>query len=319
MSLVRLPLLSLLALPVACTGKGDDTAASGDDTADTSSDGGPAELAPLSSGACPDLTTSGTSTFLSSDEERQVTVIIPSSPSAGMAVNFFFHGVADPSTTSNPGGETADSLDLQALADDTNTVWIVPDAPVQNLLGVMNVYLWDLALATDHDLVLYDDLRTCASQDLDVDLSRLSIVGFSGGALWTTVVTVNRADTIATAVELSGGSDVEAMGFDVPLAAYSTPATDLPVLLTTGADDVDVWPSTSMVIVDFAAATDTLQAELTTDAHFVVRCQDDSGHVMGRKDWNLAQDWLAAHSFGQPSPYATDGLGGDADWCAVVG
>ncbi len=319
MSVSPLTLLVLLAPLVACTGKTDDTATpAGDDTADTAVDGGPAELAPLSSGACPDFSTSGTSTFLSSDEERQVTVVIPSSPGTAMPVNFFFHGVADPASSTNPGGDTASALDLQALADSTNTVWIVPDAPVQNLLGVMNVYLWDLTLSTDHDLVLYDDLRTCAAQNLDVDLSRLSIVGFSGGALWTTVITVHRADTIATAVELSGGSDVTAPGFDTLLAEYTTPVTGLPVLLTTGADAVDVWPSTSMVVVDFAAATDTLQGELLADSHFVVRCQDDNGHEMGRKDWNIAQDWLAAHSFGQPSPYATDGLGNNADWCAVA-
>ncbi len=309
--------LASLALLSACTGKADDTAAPGDDT---SGDGSPqpAELAPLSSGACPDFSASGTSTFLSSDEERQVTVIVPASPSGSMPVNFFFHGVTDPSTTSNPGGDTADGLGLQAEADDTNTVWIVPDAPVQNLMGVMDVYLWDLALSTDHDLVLFDDLRTCAAQEQDVDLARLSAAGFSGGALWTTVVAVNRADTLATAVELSGGSDVEAPGFDSLLAEYSTPATDLPVLLTTGAADVDVWPSESMVIVDFAAATDTLQGELVADDHFVVRCQDEKGHVMSNGDWNIARDWLAAHTFGEPSPYATDGLGGDADWCATV-
>ncbi|MSP56198.1 MAG: hypothetical protein EXR69_11440 [Myxococcales bacterium] len=310
--------LSALALPLAastaaCTG------ADGDDSAgDTQSGADPAALASLSDGDCPELGESGTSSFSSSGEDRQVTVILPSDPQPGMAVNFFFHGVTDPASTNNPGADTATGLDLQAAADQTNTVWVVPDAPVQNLMGVMEVYLWDLAQESDHDLVLYDDLRTCVGEGLDVDLSRLSAVGFSGGALWTTVVLSNRADTLATAVELSGGSDVEAMGYDAPIAVYSTPATDLPVLLTTGADDVDVWPDTSMVIVDFYAATDTLQAALAADGHFTVRCTDDGGHAMGRKDWNLAQDWLAAHTFGEESPYETSGLGDSADWCVTV-
>lgn len=291
-----------------------------DDTGTTSEVDTPksAALAELSSGECPDLTTSGTSTFLSSDEERQVTVIIPSSPEPGMAVNFFFHGVTDPSTTSNPGGETAEGLDLQAEADASNTVWVVPDAPVQDLYGMMEVYLWDLALETGNDLVFYDDLRTCVTQGLDVDQDRLSVMGFSGGALWTTVVVSNRADTLATAVELSGGSDIEAPGYDDLLAAYATPATDLPVLLTSGSADEDVWPSASFVVVNFAEATDNLQAELAADDHFVVRCQDDAGHVMSRQEWNLAKDWVSNAQFGEPSPYATDGLGSDADWCAVV-
>lgn len=277
-----------------------------------------APLAPLSSGECPDLTTSGTSTFLSSDEERQVTIIVPSNPEPGMAVNFFFHGVADPASSDNPGGETADGLDLQGEADATNTVWIVPDAPVQDLYGMFSVYLWDLSLVTDHDLVLYDDLRTCVGENLDVDLDRLSAIGFSGGALWTTVVVSNRADTLATAVELSGGSDIEAPGFENLLAEYVTPSTDLPMLVTSGSEDDDVWPNASLVIVNFAESTDNLQAELVADAHFVVRCQDDGGHELSRQEWNLARDWLETAQFGEESPYATDGLGDDEDWCFVV-
>jgi hypothetical protein len=39
---------------------------------------------------------------------------------------------------------------------------------------------------------------------------------------------------------------------------------------------------------------------------------------MSRQEWNLAKDWLGAHTFGVESPYVTGGLGGDADWCAVV-
>lgn len=308
----------LLSLLFACAKKdavvGDDTAATTGDT----TPGGPADLAPLSSGACPDFSTSGTTTFQSSGEDRQVTVIIPSSPGAKMPVNFFFHGVTDPSSTDNPGGETATALGLQRLADSTNTVWIVPDAPVQNLLGMMEVYLWDLSLETDHDLVLFDDLRTCAAQNLDIDLNQLSIVGFSGGALWSTVVAVHRADTLATAVELSGGSDIEAPGFESLLSEYSTPVTDLPMLLTSGAEDVDVWPSTSLAIINFAAATDTFQAELVADAHFVVRCRDESGHIMGRQDWDIAQEWLAAHRFGEVSPYVANGLGTQAEWCVVA-
>ncbi|HNH50151.1 MAG TPA: hypothetical protein PKY30_24160, partial [Myxococcota bacterium] len=223
-----------------------------------------------------------------------------------------------PASTDNPGGDTARGLQLQRLADQTNTVWIVPDAPVQNLLGFMNVYLWDLALERQNDLVLYDDLRSCAAQNLDIDLSRLSAVGFSGGALWTTVIAVHRGDTLATAVELSGGSDIEAPGYEVLLSEYSSPATEMPVLLTSGAEGVDVWPSTQLAVINFATATDTLQAELLTDQHFVARCKDEDGHVMDQRDWDVALDWLAVHQFGEESPFVSGDLGVHADWCAVA-
>ena len=316
---MRNALLSLLVL-AACTKEsvGDDTGSSGDtDTGGVDEGPQPAPLATLSSGACPDLTTSGTSTFQSSGLDRQVTVVIPSNPGTAMPVNFFFHGLTDPSYTLNPGGDTADGLGLQAIADETNSIWILPDSQVQNLFGIYEVYLWDLAMESEADLVLFDDLRTCAANTFDVDLHRVNALGFSGGALFTTLIATRRSDTLASAVELSGGSDLSVPGYEVLLSAYQTPAMPIPVLLTTGGAN-DVWPQPTMVIVDFEAASDTFQGELLTDGHYVVRCKDDRGHSMNNKDWNIAQDWVAAHTFGEPSPYLTGGLGGDDDWCEVA-
>lgn len=297
-------------LALACSSPTDDSASN--DTA-----GGPrtAPLAELSTGACPDLAASGTSTFSSSGEDRQVTVILPSAGvQPGASVRFFFHGLTEPTQTDNPGGDTAVGLDLQALSDETGDIWILPDAPVQNFYNMMSVYLWDLGLTTDHDLVLFDDLRTCVAQSYDVDLDRVVAMGFSGGALFTTVVVAHRADTLAAAIELSGGSDLEIPGQDMLWSEYSAPASGLPVLLTSGGE-TDVWPSTSMPIVDFTAASDTLQGELLADGHVVVRCADDRGHSMNNKDWKIAQAWADAHTFGEDSPYAGGDLGGDADWC----
>ncbi len=311
--------LPLLLLSIAACGPAADEAAQDDTGAPDPTDEGPrsAPLASLSSGQCPDLSGSGTSTFDSSGDDRQVSIVIPASPEPGMAVNFFFHGVDDASNP-DPGADHVSSLDLQSEADATNTVWVVPDAPVQNMYGMMEVYLWDLALETDHDLVLFDDLRTCVANELDVDMDRVSALGFSGGALWTTVIASRRADTLAAAVELSGGSDIEAPGYEVLLAEYVTPAVPVPVLLTSGSPEADVWPNTTYVVVNFAEATDTLQAELAADGSFVVRCQDEGGHDLSRAEWSLAKDWVASAQFGEPSPFEAGGMGSDDDWCAAV-
>lgn len=314
--------MHLLLLLLACssgdpaddTGAADDTGGT-DDTGDAGPQ--PAPLAELSSGACPDLSASGTSTFLSSGEERQVTVVIPAEPGEDMSVNFFFHGLTDPSYTDNPGGDTVAGLDLQAVADDTNSVWIAPDAPVQDLYGMFTVYLWDLGLATDHDLVLFDDLRTCVAQTFSVDLKRVNALGFSGGALFTTVVAANRSDTLASAVEMSGGSDLEIPGQKDLWSKYQPLVNPLPVLLSTGGDD-DVWPSAQFVVVDFEAASDTLQGELLADGGFVVRCHDDRGHAMTNPEWKWARQWAEEHVFGEPSPFLDGDLSGNEDWCAVA-
>ncbi|MBM4390370.1 MAG: hypothetical protein FJ090_04540 [Deltaproteobacteria bacterium] len=305
-------------LLLACAPPETDSAAGEPvDTADTGSvDEGPepAPLAELSSGECPALEASGTSSFLSSGAERSVTVIVPSQPVADMPLFFFFHGLDDPGATEHPGESWASALDVQALADETGTVWVFADSPVQNMYGY-EFYLWNLETTGNLDLVLYDDLRSCVANNLDVDLSHASAMGFSGGALFTTLLLAHRADTLATVVQLSGGADLSVPTFEELLALYAEPATDLPVLLTTGGE-ADVWPSEQLRVVDFYAASDTLQGHLLDDGHYVVRCNDEKGHMVNRADWDLGVSWLLAHSFGGDSPFATSGLNDDADWCA---
>lgn len=305
-------------LLLACAAPDIESAAPGLDSAVDSGevDEGPepAPLAELSSGECPALDASGTSSFLSSGEARSVTVIVPSAPVADMPVYFFFHGLDDPGATEHPGATWASTLDVQALADETGTAWVFADSPVQNMYGY-EFYLWNLETTGNLDLVLYDDLRTCVANNLDVDLSRASAMGFSGGALFTTLLLAHRADTLATVVQLSGGADLSVPTFDELLALYAEPATDLPVLLTTGGE-ADAWPSEQLKVVDFYAASDTLQGYLLDDGHYVVRCNDEKGHTVNRADWDLGVSWLLAHSFGGDSPFATGGLGDDADWCA---
>jgi len=309
----------LIALTLACAPDpetdGDDTAAAS--TTPTVTEGSePAPLTKPSSGECPDLSATGTSTFLSSGEERTVTVAVPDpAPEGELPLVIFFHGLLDSSTPS-PGEEFADALDFQGLANETGSIIVAPDSRIMDLFGLYEVWLWDLLREDDHDQVLFDDLRSCAAAAHPVDLHRVVAAGFSGGALFTTVILSDRGDTLATAIEMSGGSDVDTGFFDAPLSVYTTPAEDFPVLLVSGGES-DVWPDPQLAVVDFVAATDTLQEKLLVDEHFVVRCGHDRGHTVTNQEWNLAVDWALAHTFGEPSPWADGDLGGDADWCTI--
>lgn len=311
--------LPLAFIVVACK---DDPRAAGDgqtDSADTADTGDPlpepAALAPLSSGQCPDLSVPGTSSFLSSDVERTATVLFPDDAPADMPVVFFFHGLMSPDQTPEPTAYMAEALDLQALAEETKSVIVLPESRVQEMLGY-TFYLWEVAEQDELDLVLFDDLRTCVADVFDPDLRRLSAMGLSGGALFMTVVMRERGDTLASAIEMSGGSDVEVPVFDNPLAAYGTPAYAMPALLATGGEN-DVWPDPSFVVVDFTAATDTLQEKLLADGHYVVRCEHSRGHTVTPPEFTAAKDWALAHTFGLPSPYAEEGIGDLAEWCYV--
>lgn len=319
--------------PSAETG-GDDTADDSgepgetnepEETGDTGSKGDPrgwttvplADLAPLSSGACPRLDESGSSTFLSSEEERRVTVLLPEDGPEDAPVVFFFHGLSTPDATPEPAEYLAEALGLQDVADELGVVIVLPEAPLREMFGVQ-FFLWEVESTESNDLVLYDDLRTCLSDELDVDLERVSAVGFSGGALFVTEVISQRADTLASFVELSGGSDVDVALLDMTLAPYATPAWTLPGLLVSGGES-DVWPDPSFAVVDFEAATDTLTEELVMDSHYLARCYHERGHTITWDAYELTLSWVLAHRFGEPTPYATEGLGDATGWCEVRG
>ena len=268
-----------------------------------------AELAPLSSGECPDMSTSGaTTTFLSSGETRTVTTVFPSDPQPGMRIIFWFHGFLD-STMSNPSGDTADGMMFQSLADEENALIIVPESRIWDLI-LLQVYMWNIEDGTyDADLTLFDDLRTCAAQNFDVNLDKLTAGGFSCGALFSTVLMSHRGETLAAVAQLSGGSDLEIdiLGFfEEPLASYETPSHKMPLLLG-GGQDGDIWPGNGMTLVNFYEASQRLESKVRADEHLVVRCLHNNDHwgtPYGM--FNSALSWLTVHTYGEESPFKAD-------------
>lgn len=288
----------------ACTGPTtalDDSSLSSDSSVATAWAEGLAAIAETSSGECPDLSQSGITTFTSSGETRTVSVRKPSEVNADTQVIVFFHGLMDPTQTPEPTEYMADGLDIARLAEDMNAIFLIPESPVRTEFG-QSFYLWDVEGTSPNDMVLFDDLRSCAYEQLEPDMTRLSALGFSGGALFATMVASQRGDTLSTLVEMSGGADVEVIISEGLVAAYSTPAWSLPALLWSGGAD-DVWPDPSYQIVNFEAATDTLEANLVEDGHFVVRCEHELGHQINNAEWESALTWIAQHRFGEESPY----------------
>ena len=273
-----------------------------------------APLAELSSGECPDMTSSGeTVQFTSSGETRTVTILFPSNPQPKMKIVFFYHGLMDPSYS--PTGYMAQALNFQELADTYNALIFLPESPIWELMG-QQFHMWDVEDGTsDNDLALFDDLRTCATQNFDVDLDALISSGFSGGSLFNTVLLGQRADHIATIVEMSGGANIEVPTFEEKFARYDTPAVDIPVLLISGGDN-DLWPDASFPVVHFQEATDTLQNKLLEDNQFVVRCTHNTGHNITNKAFSSAIEWLTTHRYGEESPYEA-GIEEWDDWCVI--
>ena len=274
-----------------------------------------APLTEISDGSCPDMTVSGSTTSFSSyGQERHVTTLFPSNITEPPGVMFFFHGLMDPSSTPNPSKYMADNLDLQEFADAENMVVVLPESGIWNMMG-MEFFLWQIEDGTSEpDLTLYDDLRTCTVEHFGANRDRVVVGGFSGGSLFTTVVLSERGDTLAAAVEMSGGANFEVATFEEDFAKYRTPSNKFPVLLSDGGDS-DVWPDPSFTIVDFQEGTEELAQKLLADGHVVGRCQHQLGHTITSNIWDLALTWLASHEYGKEYQ-----LGDVSNWgCTVAG
>jgi poly(3-hydroxybutyrate) depolymerase len=267
------------------------------------------EPAPVTAptGDCPDLSASGELRITSNGVERKFSVLLPSDPEPGMSMLFIWHGLTATNidgtpSVNDPIPSMVNGLDLAELADQKNAVILVPEAEPISLLG-MNVLLWGILDNEANDLALYDDLRSCVSAAHDVDLRRVSSWGFSGGGLWTSLLLMERADTLASAVAISGG-----VGLVIPVLgdrlAYRTPAVPIHTMLAAGGEG-DVWPDPAFPIIVFESSTDNLQNGLVQDGNFVVRCSHGGGHTLPSWLWDRSVKWMFKHVYGAPSPYDT--------------
>lgn len=278
-----------------------------------------AELATIS-GTCPTIDGSrNLQTFTSNDTERTVQFVVPSTDTDNMLPVFFFHGLMPEG--SNPTNQLITGLSLQEVADRENILFILPVSPIWDLFG-QRFHLWNIEQGTElNDLTMFDDLRSCLAEQYDVynstqlNLDRLSVMGFSGGALFTTVVLSNRADTLASAVEMSGGADLSIPGFENPFSVHNPSSVNVPVLLMSGGDS-DVWPNASMPVVNFEEATEHLFDELQGASQTSVLCSHNTGHNIPPRGWTQALDWVTAHEYDTVSPYETEVDDENwTDWC----
>lgn len=287
----------------ACTGTEpvlDDTGPVLDDTAPSWPEG-LAEITEPSDGECPDLSVDGYHSFSSSGGTRSLSVRLPATVDSETQVIVFLHGLMDPAQTPEPTEYMADGLDFSGMANDMNAIVLAPESLLRTELG-QSFYLFDVEGSSEGDMVLFDDLRSCVYEQHRPDMTRLSIAGFSGGALFATMIASQRGDTLSTVVEMSGGADIEVIIAEGLVAAYETPAWSLPMLLWSGGE-TDVWPDPGFQIVNFEQATDNLQANLVEDGHFAVRCEHDLGHTINNAEWRSALTWIDAHRFGEASPF----------------
>ncbi len=261
----------------------------------------------LSNGQCPDVTQTVQSEFKSSGKKRRVQIVIPDAPREPMNLMYTFHGLNPKS--SDPITQVTKDNDLQRIANDTNTAMVVPEALATTIGFLGDFLLWGILGDEEDDLVLFDDLQICMTETWGIDAEHVSVWGHSGGALWTSLLTMQRPDVFSAAAEFSGGSDVVigVPGLSGPWVIYDqTP--DIPYMLST-AGAADVWPDETLAVLDFQASTSSLESQLVDDGRFTIRCEHNLGHYKIPLDqWEFAAEWLTVTERGSVSPYSNGEL-----------
>jgi poly(3-hydroxybutyrate) depolymerase len=194
--------------------------------------------------------------FRSGGFQREVLILAPPSPTVGAPAVVVYHGLGSQPETMVP------RLRLEELAG-RGVVVVLPRAHRDARLG------WGLGPGGVADITLWEDLRTCLVARAGVDPARITISGFSAGALWSTLTLLHGARTVAAAVLYSGG-------LLPPFVEYRRPEWPLPVVALHGGDGdryhKGPWD------VRFQPGSEALAAALVRDGSAVRICDHGFGH-----------------------------------------
>ena len=244
-----------------------------------------AEGPPLSysGGTCPRLG-AGLNTIASGPGEREFEVYLPGS-SAGAPLVFFWYGA---------GGSTQTYEWMQSFADAHGVAIVVPRAVGS---GGMMDFEWPILPTNNpaNEFVFFEDIAACSVSELGLDGSRIYTSGFSAGALWSTILVMERSDLLAAALIFSGGTGGQF------LSAYTTPAVSIPVLGVYGGSGDNFGGG----LVNFESSMTEFMDALTADGHLVVSCDHGGGHTVpaGGFDWGI--EFLLGHRYSESlSPFA---------------
>ena len=193
------------------------------------------------------------------------------------------------------------------LVEPNGFVLVVPDGANQRDGSQVFPVDWNILASqydTDNqDLVFFDDLLKCVSEQYTIDPDRVYVTGMSGGGLMTTFLGLHRAEVVAAAAPMSGGYLQAWQSLIAPAAPW--------MVTWGGADDF-------AVDVDFNDAANDLIGNLEADGAFVVACDHGGGHVWPREMTAAAWAFLSSFTRGDAqNPLATGDLP-DAfpDYCA---
>jgi predicted esterase len=211
------------------------------------------------------------------------------------------------------------AADFLALGDVQNAADLFRFAAVIPYAKGDVTFEWPYAVSDtdarlDEELVFFDDMLACVSEQIEIDLACVSSTGVSAGALMTAQLAGHRGAYLASMLSLSGGVGGLAKG-------WTEPPHKMPALVLWGG------PTDMCLVFDFETTSQNLEDDLTAGGHFLVECIHNCGHAEPPFDvpgaptpfapvWQFALDhpyWLEDGA----SPYEAGLPVGLPDWCAV--
>ena len=270
----------------------------------------PPATKPYSGGTCPQLS-AGSNTLSSQGNMRSFVLVLPEDQddSEVLPVAFLWHWL---------GGDAQDFLEKGAVQDAVNKYRFA--AVIPETKGDVQ-FKWPVEVTqsssrVEEEMLFFDDMLSCVSEQVNVNASCVSSVGVSAGALFTSLLAGGRGEYLSSILVLSGGVGGVIKG-------WSSTEHKMPAMVLWGGPSDNCFG-----LMDFQQTSKNLESALESDGHFFLECIHNCGHAeppLTVPDalskftplWSFIVDhpyWLEAGS----SPYLQDGIPATMpEWCGI--
>jgi predicted esterase len=284
---------------------------------------------PLPSAGCPTLSP-GMNTITTSGETRQFILVTPASPTLPdeqLPVLFMWHWLGGSANSFLTKGE------VQAAVDQQHFIAVLHVSKGATIVGTSFNTRWPFDISQsasrmNAEFKFFDDMLACVEQQYAVNVSCVSSVGVSAGALFNSQLAQARSNRLASFISLSGGVGA------TWIKPWNGAARRLPGVVLWGGDGAPGMDGVKDILgcagigMDFSVASTSLEDKLEHDGHFFIECKHNCGHVepplvppAGESKYAGMWEFALDHPFWLPagqSPYLTNGLpAAMPSWCGI--
>jgi predicted esterase len=245
---------------------------------------------------CPTMLEGRMTAFPSGGLDREVEVVLPDGHNTDETwpLLIALHGIGSDIDAMVDGSNLREAVQTRGL------VMVAPQA-----IDRGGTAAWDPVGApnVNVDIVLVDDLITCASEQYKVDPERIYITGMSLGGLMTGTLISTRSEVFAAAMPFSGGF----------MTRPSDDTLAIPTLVSWGGEEDTYYGQ------DFNSLAGDMISTLSDRGHGVVACNHGTGHNLEEGFWDWALTFAEDHTRGGLELAYSESLPAVfPDYCEVV-